>query len=49
MIGKCPNCHEMLGKDDIENFHRKGMVTQHYAYVCRKCNHIIGTGIAFKS
>jgi len=48
MIGKCPNCHETIGKEDIEDVHFRGAMTAHYAYVCRKCDHIIGIGITFR-
>lgn len=48
MLGKCPICHNTIGKDDIDDINFRGRVTTHYAYVCRKCGYIISIGVAFK-
>lgn len=45
MIGKCLNCHETISEDDIEDIYFRGKITKHYAYVCRKCGHIISIGM----
>lgn len=41
---KCPKCGIPLHKDDIENIHLRGKIEKHYAYVCKKCDYIIGFG-----
>jgi len=33
-----------LHKDDIESIHLRGRIEKHYAYVCKKCDYIIGFG-----
>ena len=43
-IGKCPNCKEILTKKDIDDIEFRGIEQTHIAYVCKKCNTIIGFG-----
>ncbi|MCW4041611.1 MAG: hypothetical protein NWE83_12795 [Candidatus Bathyarchaeota archaeon] len=47
-LGKCPHCHNIIGNNDIEDINFRGNMTTHYAYVCRKCQHIISIGVAFR-
>ena len=44
LIGKCPNCQIILDKKDIEDIGFRGFEQTHTAYVCKKCNTIIGFG-----
>ncbi len=39
---KCPKCGIPLQKGDIENIHLRGKIEKHYAYMCKKCDYIIG-------
>ena len=42
-IGKCPKCGNVLdGTFDIETRKIKGGTYSHFAFVCKKCGHIIG-------
>ena len=42
-IGKCPECGEQVSRSDIRVVQiRTTFWRPHFAYVCRKCNHIIG-------
>jgi RNase P subunit RPR2 len=43
---KCPKCDKELSGDDIEDIKIRGTRIQHFAYVCKKCNYIIGFGTA---
>ncbi|UCH56633.1 MAG: hypothetical protein JSV18_04530 [Candidatus Bathyarchaeota archaeon] len=44
-IGKCPKCGQMVTKRDLSVVQiRTTFWRPHYAYVCRKCEHIIGFG-----
>ena len=39
---RCTKCGEKLDENDIEGIHFRGMFERHYAYLCKKCGHIIG-------
>jgi hypothetical protein len=42
-IGKCPECNEQVSRRDIRVVQiRTTFWRPHFAYVCRKCEHIIG-------
>lgn len=43
-IGKCPHCGALLYAEDIRDIDFRGMIISHTAYVCTKCNTIIGFG-----
>ena len=45
-IGLCPSCKEDLTVYDIIPKDIQGNYCKHYAYVCGKCNTIIGFGVA---
>jgi predicted RNA-binding Zn-ribbon protein involved in translation (DUF1610 family) len=45
IIGKCPKCGETVTRRDIRVVQiRTTFWRPHYAYVCKKCEHIIGFG-----
>jgi len=39
---KCTKCGEKLDENDIKDVQFRGTFERHYAYVCKKCGHIIG-------
>ena len=42
-IGRCPQCGEMVTRRDIRVSQiRTTFWWPHFAYVCRKCEHVIG-------
>jgi RNase P subunit RPR2 len=41
-IGKCPHCENLLDDDDIAEIKFRGALHTHHAYVCRRCDTIIG-------
>ncbi len=41
-IGKCPKCGIDLPNDDFEDIEFRGVYHRHTAYMCQKCNTIIG-------
>lgn len=44
-IGKCPKCGEYVSRRDIRAVQiRTTFWRPHFAYVCTKCEHIIGMG-----
>lgn len=45
-IGLCPSCKKPLTIYDIKVKDIQGTYCKHYAYVCRKCDTIIGFGVA---
>ena len=45
MVGKCPECGEMVSRRDIGVVQlRSTWWRPHFAYVCKRCDHIIGFG-----
>jgi len=46
---KCPKCGNYLKQDDIEDVHFRGKIGKHFAYVCKKCETIIGFGAYAKT
>ncbi len=44
-VGKCPKCDSFLTTNDIEQVELNLYPPKNYAYVCKKCNYIIGFGV----
>jgi len=42
ILGKCPKCEKILSDKDVKDVWYKGKTRAHIAYICRKCEFIIG-------